>query len=73
MENGTNSILNVRLTSQINEDVILNIDVLDESELIVVLSELVLQDNWNIDQQIIITGKDDLLSMETLVQRFLFQ
>ena len=61
-ENGTNSILNVRLTSQINEDVILNIDVLDESELIVVLSELVFtKDNWNIDQQIIITGKDDLI------------
>ena len=61
-ENGTNSILNIRLTSQINEDVILNIDVLDESELIVVLSELVFtKDNWNIDQQIIITGKDDLI------------
>ncbi len=61
-EDGTNSILNIRLTTQINDNVILKLDVLDESELIIGLSELIFtKDNWNIDQQIIITGKDDLI------------
>ena len=61
-ENGTNSILSLRLTSEINNDVFLNLDVLDQSELIIGLSELIFtKDNWNIDQQIIITGKDDLI------------
>ena len=61
-EDGTNSTLSVRLTSEINNDVFLNLDVLDQSELIVGLSKLIFtKDNWNIDQQIIITGKDDLI------------
>ena len=61
-ENGTTSILSVRLTSEINNDVFLNLDVLDQSELILGLSKLIFtKDNWNINQQIIITGKDDLI------------
>jgi len=72
-EDGTNSILNVRLTSQINKDVILKIDVLDESELIVGLSELVFtKDNWNIYQQIIITGKDDFILDGDISSEILF-
>ena len=59
-ENGTTSILSVSLTSAINTDVFLNFTVADNTELIINFTELVFtKDNWNISQEIIVTGKDD--------------
>ena len=59
-ENGTTSILSVSLTSAINTDVFLNFGVADITELLINFSELVFtKDNWNINQEIIVTGKDD--------------
>ena len=59
-ENGTTSILSVSLTSAINTDVFLNFGVADNTELIINFTELVFtKDNWNISQEIIVTGKDD--------------
>ncbi|GIS21666.1 MAG: hypothetical protein CM15mP122_1720 [Bacteroidota bacterium] len=59
-ENGTTSILSVSLTSAINTDVFLNFTVADNTELKIDFTELVFtKDNWNISQEIIVTGKDD--------------
>ena len=59
-ENGTTSIPAVSLTSAINTDVFLNFGVADITELLINFSELVFtKDNWNINQEIIVTGKDD--------------
>ena len=61
-ENRTSSILSVSLTSAINTDVILNFTVVDDTELKIDLIQLIFtKDNWNINQEIIVTGKDDYI------------
>ena len=60
--NRTSSILSVSLTSAINTDVILNFTVVDDTELKIDLIQLIFtKDNWNINQEIVVTGKDDYI------------
>ena len=61
-ENGTTSVIDVKLGSMILSDVILNLSVLDKTELEINISRLTFKpENWNIDQQVTITGQDDLI------------
>ncbi len=61
-EDGTTSLLNVRLGTNILSNVNIDISLSDITELAVNKTELTFNSlNWNIDQQITITGQDDFI------------
>ena len=61
-ENGTTSIINVRLGTNILSNVSLDISLSDITELGINKTKLTFSSfNWNIDQQITITGQDDFI------------
>ena len=61
-ENGTTSIINVRLGTNILSNVLIDISLSDITELGVNKTKLTFSSfNWNINQQITITGQDDFI------------
>jgi len=61
-ENGTTSILNVRLGTKILSNVSIDISLSDITELGINKTKLTFSSsNWNVDQQITIIGQDDLI------------
>ena len=61
-EDGTTSLLNVRLGTNILSNVNINLSLSDITELDINKNNLTFSSlNWNIDQQITITGQDDLI------------